>query len=428
MRTLGYFDLNNFGNGFIKYLNAFIFLFVISISSLVLPSILPMTTFIGILLLIGGGILNLSPELGLVQKHNKIDFLENINYSNILTPIIGMSLLFFLFLFKSFGASFNFISSFASLVLHVLFLVFIINTRDFLLVYLKSYIYFVFIMALSALFGFTLLNLGIVDAQSNFVNISELTGGAFGRDGGSENSYIFPFKTGFILTGSGKLNLLGLSNYRISGWAHEPTSATLFIAPAMILLLHAKIIVNNLLRISLLTIISTFWFFTMSLGSFLAFSIFYFFYITSTLFIKEFPLKLSISIIFSILLVIVLSLYKLEDLLNSSLISSKLNFDSHTFQAALKRITFFIPGVTEGQSFAFNNTIILLIMFIFFVNVIKSLLIEQNFNPYALVVFYILIHTMKGSQDSVYINIFPFFWFYVLYFSLPNKFTKSVKS
>ena len=283
-------------------------------------------------------------------------------------------------------------------------------------------------MALSALVGLTLLNLGVVDDQSNFVNISELTGGAFGRDSGMENSYIFPFKTGFILTGSGQLNLLGYANYRISGWAHEPTSATLFIAPAMILLLHTKIIVNNLLRISLLAIISTFWFFVLSLGSFLAFFILYFLYISSILFIKVFPLKLSMSVAVTVMLVILFSLYMLEDLINSSLISSKFNLDSHTMQAAIKRFTFFIPGITEGQLFAFTNVTILLIMFIFFVTFIKSLLIEDSFNPYALVVFYILIHAMKGSQDSVFINIFPFFWFYVLYFSLPNKFTKSVKS
>ena len=36
------------------------------------------------------------------------------------------------------------------------FLVFIINTRDYLLIYIKSYIYFVFIMAIFALFGFRL--------------------------------------------------------------------------------------------------------------------------------------------------------------------------------------------------------------------------------------------------------------------------------
>ena len=119
MNNLGYFDLSQFGDKLIKFLNVMIFLFVISITALVIPSFLPFTTFIGILLLIGGVILSLSPKLGFVNNKNRIEFIENINYSNILTPIIGISLLFLIFLVKSFSPNFNFISSFASLVLHL---------------------------------------------------------------------------------------------------------------------------------------------------------------------------------------------------------------------------------------------------------------------------------------------------------------------
>lgn len=421
MNNLGYFDLSQFGDKLIKFLNVMIFLFVISITALVIPSFLPFTTFIGILLLIGGVILSLSPKLGFVNNKNRIEFIENINYSNILTPIIGISLLFVIFLVKSFSPNFNFISSFASLVLHVLFLVFIINTRDYLLIYIKSYIYFVFIMAIFALFGFSLLNLGIVSAESNFVNISELSGGAFTRDIGEENSYIFPFYSGFILTGSGQLNLFGLSNFRISGWAHEPTSATLFVAPAMILLLHTRLIINNLFRVLLFTTIAIFWFFAMSLGSFLAFSLFYFFYVTTTLFIKTFPLKFTLGIVFFIISSVLISVYVFEDLINSSLIASKVDFNSETFIGAMKKLTFFLPGQSINQTTSLVYLTIYSIMFVFLVNVIKSLFLEKNLNPYALVVLYILFHTMKGSQDSVFIIIFPFFWFYVLYFSMPTK-------
>ena len=418
---MSYINLNKFGEGLIKLINVATFLYVISITALVIPSFLPFTVFIGILLLIGGNILSLSPKLGRVNNKNRIEFIENINFSNILTPIIGISLLFVLFLIKSFSPNFNFISSFASLVLHTLFLVFVINTRNYLLIYIRSYIYLVFIMALFALFGFSLLNLGIVSADSNFVNISELTGGAFTRDIYDENSYIFPFYSGLILTGSGQLNLFGLSNFRISGWAHEPTSAALFVAPAMILLLHTRIIINNYFRFFLLTTIATFWFFTMSLGSFLAFLIFYFFYVPTTLFIKTFPLKFTLGIVLFISLSLLFGFYVFEDLLNSSLISSKIDFNSETFTEAMKRLTFFLPGQSLNQTTALFYLTIYLIMFFFFLNVLKSFFLEKNINPFALVVSYILLHSMKGSQDSVFVIIFPFFWFYVLYFSMPTK-------
>ena len=118
-------------------INSLIFLFVLSISALVLPSFLPKATFIGILLLIFGIILNLHQGLGFVDKKNKVDFLDQINYSNILNPVACLFLLFFLFFAHSFTEDFNLISSFATLVLHVLFLVYILNTRDHLLIYIN---------------------------------------------------------------------------------------------------------------------------------------------------------------------------------------------------------------------------------------------------------------------------------------------------
>ena len=54
MKTSGYYNLNRFGNKLIEGINAFIFLFALSIGALVLPSMLPLTTFLGVLLLIYG--------------------------------------------------------------------------------------------------------------------------------------------------------------------------------------------------------------------------------------------------------------------------------------------------------------------------------------------------------------------------------------
>ena len=423
-----YFNLNHLSLNFIKGLNSVIFLFVLSTGALVLPSMLPLTTFLGILLLIVGFTLNLSSSLGGVKENNRIDFFDHINYSNILLPVLSLCLLFLLVLSRFYTPNFNFISSFASLVLHVIFFVFIVNTREYLLIYLKSYIYFIFLMAAGGLIALALVYIGFVDTESNFVNIYELTDGAFRRDVGSTDSYIFPYNLGFILTGSGKLNLLGFSFYRISGWAHEPTSATLFIAPAMILLLHSKIVVKNWIRVSLFTVIATFWFFAMSLGSFFAFTMLYFFYVITTLFIKVFPLKLSVFIVFSVLVLSLLSLFYFDELIKSSFLVSKLDFQSQTFQNAISRLTWFMPHKAYTQVHSFGFMMAYSIMFVFLCAVIHSLFIQKDFNPYALIVLYIIMHTMKGSQDSVYLLPYAFFWFYVLHFSIPNNQTKSVKS
>jgi hypothetical protein len=416
MNSSGYFNLNNFGSQFVKGLNCIIFLYVISIGLLVPPSILPHTNFIGILLLLGIIILNLS-SIGGDKISNKVEFLENISYSNILMPVICLLLMFLLVFAQSFGKDFSFLSSFAGLILHVLLLVFIINTKNYLLAYLRSYIYLVLIMACAGLIALSLVKFGVVSVDENFVNIAELSNGSFTRDLGWAESYIFPYNLGLILVGSGELDLLGWKFYRISGWAHEPSTATLFIAPAMILLFKTKIISTSLIRISALTLITFFWFFCMSIGSLFSFILIYLFYIFVTLFIKIFPLKLSLFILCSIGVIILTGIYFVEEIQTSTIFSSKLNLESETFQGALRRLTWFIPSMASSPQESSVLLAIYAIIFLFLFNIFYSFSTGNDLNPFALVVFYIVIHSMKGSQGSVYFLTSTFFWFYILYFS-----------
>lgn len=406
-------------------LNTFVFLFIISISTLVIPSILPKTTFIGILFLLLAILLSIY-GLNNINLKTKIQFYKNINYKNILFPLLTVSMLFFLFWSRLYFDKPEFISGFATLLLHILFLNFIILTRDYLLIYLRAYIYFVVVMAAAGLTANFLVSLGIVDAHSNYVNISQMTGGAFNRDVGSNYSYLFPYNLGFILTSSGKLSLLGFEFFRISGWAHEPTSATLFIAPAILLLIHSRVIEKLFIRFLFLAVVTTFWFFAMSVGSFLAFTLLYSFYFIVTLYTKIFPLKMSI-LIFSILIIafsVLIFLFK--ELVDSSLLYTKFDLGSQTLRAALDRITWFVPENSESQAKSFSFIFIYTIIFLFLINIFYSFSKQQNLNVYGLILLYIVIHSMKGSQDSVYTHVFTFFWFYVLYFSNPIK-VRSVK-
>jgi hypothetical protein len=267
---------------------------------------------------------------------------------------------------------------------------------------------------------------GVV-SSSNYVNLSILTDGAFQRDANALDSYVFPYNLGLILTGGGKLDLLGFSFWRISGWAHEPTSATLFVAPAMILLAHTKIIARSLSRIVFLFVITLFWFYAMSLGSLFAFIILYSFYIIVVMFTKFFPLKLTSLVCIGGSIMFLAAVFYIDAILNSSLISTKLDLGSETFQTAIQRFTWFVPDKAYSQANSFSFIAIFLIVFLFLLNVFYSLLVEKELNPFALVVLYIVIHSMKGSQDSVFMLIFSFFWFYVLYFSISSSHSKSVK-
>ena len=426
MSKVGYFSLNQLGNNLILCLNSLIFIYVISVGALIIPSMLPFTTFIGILLLLGGGILNLSSALGNVRETDQLAFVHQMNYSNILNPVICLLLLFLLIFCLFFTKGYSFISGFSLLVLHVLFLVFIINTKNYLRIYLRSYIFFVLLMAVCGIAANFLVSFGVV-SSSNYANLSILTDGAFQRDANALDSYVFPYNLGLILTGGGKLDLLGFSFWRISGWAHEPTSATLFVAPAMILLAHTKIIARSLSRIVFLFVITLFWFYAMSLGSLFAFIILYSFYIIVVMFTKFFPLKLTSLVCIGGSIIFLAGVFYIDAILNSSLISTKLDLGSETFQTAIQRFTWFVPDTAYSQANSFSFIAIFLIVFLFLLNVFYSLLVEKELNPFALVVLYIVIHSMKGSQDSVFMLIFSFFWFYVLYFSISSSHSKSVK-
>jgi len=426
MTSISFLNLSQFGNKLITVLNSVVFLYVLSVGSLVPPSILPSTSALGVVFLLTMIILNLSSALGLVDNNKKIYFVKELNYSNILSPIIGLSLLFILVFCLTATVGFNFLSSFASLVLHVGFLVFILNTRDYLLYYLKAYLYLVIVMAFCGLLASFLLTFGFAD-PSSFVNISDMTDGSFSRDEDMIGSYLFPYNLGFILTGGGKLSLLGFEFFRISGWAHEPTSATLFVAPSIILLLHTKVIMSNFLRFGALALIASFWIFALSVGSLFAFVILYFFYITITLYIKIFPLKLTLSIIFTLFSLALFLSFNIEGFLNSTLLTSKLNLSAQTFQVAISRLMFYLPSQAHSSLNSFTFLFIYSIIFFFLLNILYSFLREKDLNPFALIPLYIIIHSMKGSQDSVFLLTNAFFWFYISYFSMSYGIVESVK-
>jgi hypothetical protein len=407
-------------------LNVLTFLLTISLTILALPSFAPKISLLVLLLLIFSIGLNTILQHSRPQYNNQ-GWSHNIHYGLTSIPLLAIILLCTWLSLRIFNTDSNIYADFILMVSHLMFFIFIVNTKDYIFLYKKYYIFLVFVMASFGLIANLLLTFDLIDISSHYFNLSEATKGAYTRDIGAGDSYAFPYSLGLILIGSGKLELLGFEFFRISGWAHEPTSATLFIAPAMILLLHGEVIKQSSLRLVMFVIICTFWFFAMSVGSLLAFLILYSMVILLILFINYFPYKLSISLFVGLSTSFMLFLYFLDPLLGSSIFTTKFDLESESLGESIEMLTWFIPSAEKYTSFYFSHLILWMIIFIFlFVAILGLMKSSKNAfpNPYALILLYIIIHSMKGSQGTVYYLFFSFFWFYIAYFSVNNKVDK----
>lgn len=345
---------------------------------------------------------------------------SNINFSNIAIPISVLLLLSLVLIFKSFEGS-NLYANSILFVIHFMFLAFFIITKKYLNLYIKSYVVFVFIMATAGLLADLIYILGYVNEGRWSVNLSELTDGSFRRDLGRESSYLFPYNLGFILNGGNLYDFAGLQFYRISGWAHEPTSASLFIAPAIIYLIHGSIIKNTFYRMFMLATVITFWIFVMAIGSLAAFILIYSFTTIAFIYSRHYPKKLSLFLFLMTIIFIPLIMYFNEVILNSSLILSKFDTSSETFQVFMRQISWASQNnYTTITKYAFNIFLWALILTMLYVS-INGIIYRRFVDPNSLALFYIVVHSMKGSQESVFLLLFTFFWFYVSYYGTKTE-------
>jgi len=410
-----------------KIINATIFLMSISLTTIIFPSMIGSYTAILTGLLIFGIMLNFL-RLSHINDLDEIPSLSlAINYNNIFVPLLALLFLSVMVILLSFYESSSPIAYFGLILMHTLFLFFIMNTRGYIFIYIKSYVALVFIMALCGLLANFLLSYEFINYVDHYVNLSHLTDGSFTRDTGEElGSYAFPYYLGLILTGSGKLTLFGLDFYRISGWSNEPSTASLFIAPAMLILGHSNIIINKFFRFVMLFTIFIFWIFCMSVGSLLAFIMLYTILIYSYMISKYFPFKLTFISFFAILSVLFLIIAFVDQIFMSTLLSSKFSSSSETMNQAIKELYWFAPlSFNSPELFHYTHLFLWAIILTFIASISSLMLINNHLNVYALIIFYIILQSMKGFQEMVFLMIFTFFWFYISYFSLHEDAVKS---
>ena len=131
----------------IRVFNSIIFLFSISIGALMLPSLIPKVTALGIFILFIAILINsyrnFQDNPFSYNNYLITNMIKNMNYSNIFIPSLGVLIIAFWMLLRSVYIPHLIISNISIVLIHSLFLIFIVNTRYFLTDYLKTYIYFV---------------------------------------------------------------------------------------------------------------------------------------------------------------------------------------------------------------------------------------------------------------------------------------------
>jgi hypothetical protein len=400
-----------------KLFNMIVFLLLISITALVIPSMIPNITVVAVFLLSLALLFNAffkSHDLKLIDNNYS---LNKLNFSNLSIPLLALSMLFFYLFFNSFNTYSNVDANFTLFILHALFLLFIVNTKEHLVHYIRAYILLAVVMATCGVLAQLIVEFGF-NPHGSYINLSELTDGAYTRDRDKEFGYVFPYNLGLILTADGSFSYGGFSFYRISGWAHEPTSATLFIAPAILLLIHSNIIRNNLYRYFGLIVLIIFWLFAMAVGSIIAFIILYSLLGLTTLHIKYFPKKLSLLLIVGFITVLPILLFFSDSIFNTEILVSKFSFQSHTMSVAINNLTWFMPDENKPTTYYLSHLFLWINIFIFLYVSLIGIILKKFVDVNSLILFYLILHTMKGSQESVFVLIFIYFWFYVAYFAI----------
>jgi len=289
---------------------------------------------------------------------------------------------------------------------------------------IKAYVYLTIIMSFFGILSWWLVNFDFIQDGNFKFSLFENSHGKYNRDKFDElGGYTAPYYLGLVLTASYEYSIMGFSYYRASGWAHEPTSATLFIVPAMLLLFTNKSMFHNSLQPIYFMIVFIFWLVCSAMGSIISLivlgviaSIFY-------LLRRGITLKFLLTSCTTIIVGIILLPNINEVLESSTLIKDKFQGNTSPF-IKLYNFLFWIDQD--------NNVVITLALqaFVYYYLFIGTMIVLKGKNTavcmYGYICLYIVIHGAKGSWIHISMYIFSFFFFYVAVFaSYRGKFSKS---
>jgi hypothetical protein len=391
-------------------LNIFV-LYVVSIGILILPSFLPGPVILGnIFALIT---LSLRPK----YLKLKIHIPKKSKYFIYIIIYLCFYLLFSVFGSLSLLADWNVRGVFSIINRTVLIFLFSMVLMSLTLVeiekVIKAYIVFVFIMSFCGFAAWILLQFDFVQMGEFAFSLFRATGGKMTRDMDFENGgYEAPFYLGLILTKSSHYVFLDFSYWRASGWAHEPTTATLFVTPALIILALNKKLFSKAWRIIFFFTTAVFWLVCSAVGSIIA--------VLGLIVIRAIFrfLRTGLTVKRIIVIIIILAagvvFYDViyEKIIFSHLIQEKFSSRSVSLKLAIENFFWFL------YPFSIYTMLKKIILYLFILFIVtqsfKGIWKGGTVAVYGYTCLYFILHGLKGSWYHVNSYLLLFFFFYIL--------------
>jgi len=280
---------------------------------------------------------------------------------------------------------------------------------------IQAYIVFVFIMSFCGFAAWILLQFDFVQKGEFAFSLFRATDGRMTRDMDFKNGgYDAPFYLGLILTKSSYYSFLDFSYWRASGWAHEPTTATLFVTPALIILaLNKKLFSKGWRKIFFFTT-AGFWLVCSAVGSIVAVFGLIVIRVSLSFLRTDLTVKKVIGIIIFLAAGVVFIDFIYEKIILSQLIQNKFSSRSVSLKQAIESSFWFLYpfGIF---SFFTSITRDLFLLFIL-IQSVKGILKDGNSAVYGYASLYFILHSLKESFYHVSSYLLMFFFFYILMF------------
>lgn len=373
-----------------------IMLWVMMISSLVLPSLLPYPSYVAFVGLVV-----------LFLWHLKFFKTRLINSKNV-APIILYLVIIFVICFLVEEDIQTLLRQ--VVILGLLAIVLLSANQKQLASLLRSYVVFCIVMATAGTIASILVNTGIVDWKEFLFSLNDWSDGRISRDADVAYGYSFPYGLGLVLTSSYLYNFMGVEFFRSTGWAHEPTSATFFVLPALIILMREQIF-SKMVRIFGALSIMFFWLACFAVGSIIAAAGLVF--VVLMLRRNHFLVKILLCIILffcGIYGYMEMSAWESQNAVSNSvqIFESKFASSSESLRAV-----FFIFHAEPAFQFFIASYLVLVMIFS-----LSALRHSDTAKTFGLIFIYLLFHSAKGTWGHLTQFPFTFVFFFFLVYSL----------
>ncbi len=381
-------------------------LFTMSITTgLVLPLLLPHPSYIAFALLAIAFVMS-----GIDGKN-----MHQVNARMMLTLLV-LFILFSIISFMTKSGNESFVATLQTPILFILLTAVLLTAKqEDLTRLLRYYIIFCIVMAFCGIVAWVLINWNFVDYRDSLWSLYDATAGRANRDEGTYG-YSFPYGLGLVLTGSYRYDIFSYLFFRGSGWAHEPTSAAAFIAPALIILAREPLFGLRIRQVFFI-ILAAFWATCAAFGSalsFLGLSCFYFFFKKGRhAALRRIIMIVLIGILFNIYIEAQKIFSKTTVTMETphlSLLESKL-----TLQAKDSDISRLLNLLTPDTLREFIIlSVLLLVAGITLWFAVRT--IRQNNTTtasFALILVYFFLHSLKGSWDQLFTSFFVVGFFFL---------------